>query len=160
MRSATRCRGLAKSGILGVMKFVCDAPDGKTWFRIESEAEAILESDVMRHAVAKYFCQEREQAVAAYEPPPGGSLFEQEIGLEPHVQRTMARFLTLRDADGNGLATAMLPPDGAAPASFRPIIVGVANADPYPAHGEAIRALADHAGMKLDRDRCFPYRRG
>lgn len=141
------------------MKFVCDAPGDKTWFRIESEAEAILESELMQHAVGKYFLQEREKAVASYEPP-GGSYFEQEIGLGAHVQRTMARFLTLRDADGHGLATAMLPPGGAAPGSFRPIIVGLANADPYPAHGEAIRALAEHAAMKLERERCFPYRRG
>ena len=35
------------------MKYVCDAPGGNTWFRIESEAEAATESEAMRHAVEK-----------------------------------------------------------------------------------------------------------
>ena len=35
------------------MKYVCDAPDGKTWFRIEAEGEAVAESETMRHAVEK-----------------------------------------------------------------------------------------------------------
>ena len=33
------------------MRYVCDAPGGKTWFRIETEAEAVAESETMRHAV-------------------------------------------------------------------------------------------------------------
>src|SRR5579859_6668311 len=33
------------------MQYVCDAPDGKTWFRIETESEAQGESDAMNHAV-------------------------------------------------------------------------------------------------------------
>ena len=33
------------------MRFVCDAPDRTTWFQIETEAEAALESDLMQHAV-------------------------------------------------------------------------------------------------------------
>ena len=37
-----------------------DAYGGKTWFRIETEATA--EADVMRHKVAKYFCQEKDRA--------------------------------------------------------------------------------------------------
>src|SRR3979490_1043024 len=41
------------------MKYVCDAYGGKTWFRIETEAEATAEADVMRHNVAKYFGQEK-----------------------------------------------------------------------------------------------------
>ena len=44
------------------MKYVCDAPAGKTWFRIETEAEAASESDVMRHAVEKFFRKEQEKA--------------------------------------------------------------------------------------------------
>ncbi len=35
------------------MRFVCDAAGGKTWFRIETEAEAAQESELMRHAVEK-----------------------------------------------------------------------------------------------------------
>lgn len=43
--------------------------------------------------------------------------------------------------------------------TFRPIIVGMANADPYVEHAEAIRALGQHFGIALERSRCYPYRR-
>ena len=74
----------------------------------------------------------------------------------------MPLFLTLRDSDGTGLVTAMLPPGGIDPADtpFRPIVVGPGNADTYPAHGDAIEKLAAHFGLALDREHCFPYRRG
>jgi hypothetical protein len=140
------------------MKFVCDAPGEKTWFRIETQAEAAVESDVMRHAVEKFFRQEREKAAQSYQPP-SRSFIEQDIGLNAHVQRAMPLFLTLRDAEGNALATAMLPPEGRDDRNFRTIIVGVGNDDPYPEHGDAIRALARHLGIALDRERCYPYRR-
>jgi hypothetical protein len=74
----------------------------------------------------------------------------------------MPVFLTLRDAEGNALATAMLPQR---PASGRdrlasdPVVVGPGNGDPYPEHGDAIRALGEHFGVSLDRARCYPYRR-
>ena len=45
------------------MKYVCDALGGKTWFRIETEAEAASESDAMRHAVEKFFRKEHEKAI-------------------------------------------------------------------------------------------------
>ena len=102
------------------MQFVCDAPDGKTWFRIETEAEAVLESEAMKHAVEKYF---------------------------------------LRDREGNALSTAMLPPGGRDDHNFQMIIVGPGNADPYPANEHAIRALGAHFGLRLDRERCYPYGR-
>ena len=69
----------------------------------------------------------------------------------------MPLFLTLRDAEGNGLATAMLPPGGRHMASFRVIIVGRANSDPYPSEGESIEALAKQFGLTLDRNSCYPY---
>ena len=50
------------------MRYVCDAPAGKTWFRIETEAEAVSESDVMRHAVEKFFRKEQEKAAQTYQP--------------------------------------------------------------------------------------------
>lgn len=140
------------------MKFVCDAPDRKTWFRIETEAEAERESQLMDHAVAKYFRRERNKATQSYKPRSTVN-FEQNIGLEAHLQREMPLFLTLRDAEGEGLATAMLPPGGEDDATFTKIIVGPGNADPYPAHEKAIRALAMHFGLTLDRADCFPYRR-
>ena len=69
----------------------------------------------------------------------------------------MPLFLTLRDMDGKGLATAMLPPGGKSGGAC--IIVGPGNADPYIDHAAAIEALADHFGLSLDRAHCYPYRR-
>jgi len=140
------------------MRFICDAPDGKAWFQIETEAEAALESDLMQHAVEKHFRQAREHAVTTYVPP-SGSYIERDIGLKAHLQRVMPVFLTLRDQDGNGLATAMLPPPGDDARTVRPVIVGVGNSDPYPQHGAAIRALGKHFGCVLDQVTCYPYRR-
>jgi hypothetical protein len=140
------------------MQFVCDAGGGKTWFRIETEAEALTESSVMSHAVEKYFRREREKAQAAWAPTTQ-SFIERDIGLAAHLSRAMPLFLTLRDNEGNPLATAMLPPEGKDDASFRIIIVGATNADPYPSQGEAIEALGKQFGLTLDRARCFPYGR-
>ena len=140
------------------MRYVCDAPGGKTWFRIETEGEAVAESATMVHAVEKYFRKEHDKAAQSFQPISKVN-FEREIGLKAHVQREMPVFLTLRDGDGTPLVTAMLPPGGRDDRSFRPIIVGPNNADPYPAHGDAIRALGQHFGMTLERVRCYPYRR-
>ena len=140
------------------MRYVCDAPAGRTWFRIETEAEAVAESDEMRHAVEKYFRKEQDKAAQSFRPISKVN-FEQEIGLKAHIQREMPLFLTLRDGDGNPLATAMLPPNGRDDRSFRPIIVGMANGDPYVEHADAIRALGQHFGLSLERARCYPYRR-
>jgi hypothetical protein len=137
------------------MEYVCDAPDGTTWFRLETEAEAIRESALMGHAVEKHYRQAEARARATYAPAPG-PFIEQEIGLKAHLRRTMPRFFTLRDAEGGGLATAMVPLREDA----CPIVVGVANRDPYAAHAAAIRALAAHLGRDLDRTRCYPYGRG
>jgi hypothetical protein len=140
------------------MQYVCDGPDGKTWFRLEDEMEAELESEIMAHAVAKHFRRNLESAKRTYRPTSTVS-FEQNIGLKPHLAKTMARFLTLRNQDGEALATAMLPPGGQDTPRFQCIIVGKGNSDPYTAHGAAIEALAGHYGLSLDRDHCFPYRR-
>jgi hypothetical protein len=140
------------------MQYMCDAPDGKTWFQIETEAEAVLESDLMGHAVEKHFRQAREHARKTYVPP-SGSYIEQDIGLKAHIQRVMSVFLTLRDQEGNGLATAMLPPPGQDARAVRPVIVGIGNSDSFPQHGEAIRVLGEHFGRILDRVWCYPYRR-
>ena len=49
------------------MQFVCDAPGQKAWFRIETEAEAARESELMRHAVEPgdiwRACQTKDAAV-------------------------------------------------------------------------------------------------
>lgn len=140
------------------MKYVCDAPDRKTWFRLETEIEAERESALMDHAVAKHFKRERDAAVRSFKPA-SEAYIEQGIGLAAHIQRAMPLFLTLRDWDGAALVTAMLPPVGSDDAYFRIIIVGKGNGDPYPAHAAAIQALAAHVGFALERERCFPYRR-
>lgn len=140
------------------MKYVCDAPGGATWFRVETEAEAAQESALMGHAVEKYFRREKERASQTYTPT-SSKFIERDIGLSAHIQREMPLFLTLRDADGNGLATAMLPQRGKSNDPFGCIIVGPKNADPYADHADAIAALARHLGLTLDRERCYPYRR-
>ena len=140
------------------MKYVCDAPGGRTWFRIETEAEAAQESALMEHAVEKYFRREKERAAHTYKPT-STRFIEQDIGLAAHIQRDMPLFLTLRADDGTALVTAMLPPGGQANDSFSSIIVGPKNADPYGEHADAIEALGQHFGLTLDRERCYPYRR-
>jgi hypothetical protein len=140
------------------MQFVCDA--GKfTWFRIETVGEAALESQAMGHAVEKYFREAYEQAVQSHVPSKALRAMEQNIGRADHIQRAMPVFLTLRDGEGAVLVTAMLPPMGQTESAFRPILVGPKNADPYPAHAGAIKALAKHYGLTLDPARCYPYRR-
>ena len=140
------------------MKFVCDAPDKKTWFRIETIDEAEKESILMDHAVAKHFKREREKAALSYKPT-SNVFIEQNIGLEAHLQRTMPLFLTLRNGDGDGLATAMLPPGGDDDPHFKKIIVGVGNCDPYPEHEKAIQTLGTHYRLTLKRRDCYPYGR-
>jgi hypothetical protein len=140
------------------MEYVCDAPGDRTWFRIVTEGEAAAESEAMRHAVEKHFHRERERAAESFRSL--SSVFiEQDIGKEAHIQRAMPLFVTLRDADGNTLVTAMLPPGGKKDGNFGCIIVGPGNGDPYADHDDAIRALGDHYGLALDRARCYPYRR-
>ena len=136
------------------MQYVCESTKGRTWFRIETDAEAEAETALMRHAVEKHFRREQARARKSYVPGQG---LERDIGLKAHIQRTTPLFLTLRADDGTGLATAMLPPDGKEVAEFPIIIVGPENADPYPDHGDAIEALARHYKLPLPRARCYPY---
>lgn len=141
------------------MKYVCDAPDGRTWFRIETDAEATTESELMQHAVEKHFLREKEKSKDRYRPT-SSRYIEQDIGLKAHLQRDMPMFLTLRNKDGEPKATAMLPPVGRDNGTFRIIIVGPGNSDPYSNQSNAIEALATHLGLTLDRARCYPYDRG
>lgn len=138
------------------MLHVCDAPDDKTWFRLETEIEADQESDLMGHAVAKHFRREMKKALESFKPASSVS-FEGNIGQGAHLQSVMPLFVTLRNQDGEALVTAMLPPGGRASAAVKSMVVGPKNSDPYPEHEAAIRALADHFGLSLDRQSCFPY---
>ncbi len=139
------------------MRYVCNAPGGATWFRIETEAEAEAEAALMRHSVDKYFRRYDAAARESYRAPAGAPTFEQAIGLKDHVARTMPLFLTLRSDAGEGLATAMLPPQGRNQVNFRIVIVGPDNSDPYAEHEAAIEALAQHFALTLPREECFPY---
>ncbi len=138
------------------MQYVCDAPGKRTWFRIETDAEAEAETRLMRHAVEKYFHREQLRARRSYQPGQG---IERDVGLKGHIARTAPLFLTLRADDGEGLATAMLPPSGCADPDFHFIIVGPENTDPYLHHADAIAALGRHYDLRLDRERCYPYAR-
>jgi hypothetical protein len=139
-----------------IMKYVCDAPAGCTWFGMETHAEAEEESRLMRHAVEKYFKRDEERARETYRPADASSI-ERDIGLKAHIARTMPLYLTLRADDGEPLATAMLPPEGRSQPNFRVIIVGPKNSDPYDDHAEAITRLGAHFGLALPRESCFPY---
>ncbi len=138
------------------MEYVCDAPNDLTWFRLTTEGEAVAESLEMGHAVEKHYRRERERAAESYQPITSVYI-EQDIGKESHIQRAMPLFLTLRNQDGKALITAMLPPPGRGGGQC--IVVGPNNADPYPDHADAIRALGAHFGLTLDRAQCYPYRR-
>ena len=130
----------------------------RTWFRLVTEGEAALESEVMRHAVEKHFRREREQAAESFRPLT--SVFiEQDIGKEAHIRRAMPLFLTLRDEEGNAAGHRHAAAGRTRDRSFGCIIVGPANADPYMQHADAIEALAEHFGIPLDRAHCYPYRR-
>lgn len=124
---------------------------------METQAEADRESEAMRHAVAKHFQRAVDAARMSYRPREGLAAFERDIGLKDHIARTAPVFLTLRDAEGNPLATAMLPSVSAPKDRFRAIIVGPANSDPYAGHADAIAALGAHFGLLLPRETCFPY---
>jgi hypothetical protein len=139
------------------MRYVCDAPGGRTWFRLETEGEAEAEAALMRHAVDKHFRRFQGAARETYRAPKDVPTFERDIGLRDHIARSMPLFLTLRADDGEGLATAMLPPEGRNQANFRIIIVGPDNADPFAAQADAIAALGLHFGAELKREACYPY---
>src|SRR5258706_4639331 len=119
------------------MQYVCEAPNGKAWFRIETEGEAVHESRLMSHMVEKYFRREREKAVQSWRPERPNAI-ERDIGLEAHVQREMPLFLTLRDGERNALTTAMLPPGGKDRCGVRIIIAVPAKAAPSPQAGAGI----------------------
>jgi hypothetical protein len=138
------------------MKYVCDAPDGSAWFRIETEEEASAESALMRHSIERYFRAEMEKARQSFRPP-SSVFFEQEIGLRAHLQRETPLFLTLRNDSGTPCVTAMLPQARDPERQVRPIILGQANTDPYMKYADAILALGKHLHLTLDRARCYPY---
>jgi hypothetical protein len=69
------------------------------------------------------------------------------------VQRVTPVLRTLRDTD----PIPFLPPGGRDDPSFRIMIVGPENRDAYCDQNDAIRALGEHFGLTLSRDRCYLY---
>src|SRR6476620_12186754 len=110
--------GRAREGRL--MRFICDAANGQTWFQFETEAEAAQESKLMRHAVEKHFRLAYEEASQSYDPA-GIPYIEQDIRRGTHIQRAMSMFLTLRDDEGRPLVTAMLPAAKGPDLASRPV---------------------------------------
>ena len=139
------------------MEYICDAPGDRTWFRLVSEGEAVMESEVMRHAVEKYFRREWEKASKSFKPLTS-VFFEQDIGLAAHIQREMPFFLTLRDEEGTPLVTAMLPSGGRRDRSFGLHHRRAGQYRSLQAARRCDRALAEHFDMPLDRAHCYPYR--
>ena len=82
--------------------------------------------------------------------------FEQNIGLVFDIRRQMPLFLTLRDAEGSGLVTAIRPPGGRDYLGFEIIIVGKRNSYPYPQHESAIHALGAHLASLSNEGAAFP----
>ena len=136
------------------MQYVCDAGE-YTWFRIETLGEASLESRVMNHTLETNFREAYEAAARLHTPSKSVRFVEQNIGLKAHIQRTMPMFMTLRAQDGTPLVTAILPPAGRDERSFRPLVIGSANTNPYTKHGAAIRKLAEHYSLSLDPTRSY-----
>ena len=87
------------------MQYVCDAPDGKTWFRIETAEEAAKESALMNHAVEKHFRQQWDAAATSFKPA-SNVYIEQNIGLKSHVQREMPLAHSPKKAQGCLIRTA------------------------------------------------------
>ncbi|MBS0469868.1 MAG: hypothetical protein JSR60_02265 [Proteobacteria bacterium] len=132
------------------MQYVCDAPGRKTWFRIETDGEATLESEAMQHGVDNHFRDSRTQAAASYRPARNLHPIERDIGLKAHIAHRMPIFLTLREHDGTALATAILPPDAKPDPDFAPMIVGPQYSDPKSSQADAIAALEKHFGLNLE----------
>lgn len=143
------------------MQYVCNAPGGKTWFRIESGEEALLEQDALKNSVDVQFENARRTAVQKYQPAPRLHHFERDIGLKAHLMRTMPMFLTLRDREGAPLANAMLPPCGRDDGSYACKIVGPGGSDALSSHPDAAEALATHFGLSIreqvaEHHFCYP----
>jgi len=139
------------------MQYVCDAPKGKTWFRIETEGEAAHESRLMSHTVENISAASgRRQSSPGVRSAqrdrarhrPRGPCTARDAAF-PHVARQGGQCTGYSDAATGGKDRG----------GFRIIIVAASNADPYPEQDAAIAALGAHFGLTLDRHRCFPYGR-
>ena len=129
------------------MKYICDAPDGKTWFRLETEIDAEQESSLMDHCVVERFRRERARAIQNCRRQSTMSV-GQDVGLERQVRVKMPIFLTLRDRAGAALVTAVLAHGTYEEPGAAFLIVGKGNSDPYPDHSAAIEASTGRAASR------------
>jgi hypothetical protein len=134
------------------MQYVCDAPGRKTWFRIETDGEALLEAELMRNAIEVQYENARLAAVQTYQPSQRLQSFERNIGLKAHLERSMPIFLTLRDSEGTPLANAMLPPGGRENGLHTTRVVGPNGADAMRFEPEAVKALEKHYNIAIEAD--------
>ena len=115
------------------------------------------ESEVMRHAVEKYFRRERERRRESFKPLT--SVFiEQDIGKAAHISARCRSSSPCAMRTARRRSRPCCRPGGGG-IGRGCIIVGPANTDPYKQHADAIEALAEHFDMPLDRAHCYPYRR-
>lgn len=135
------------------MQFICDAPGQKSWFRIETENEAIFEAEAMKVSIDAPFRIERDAAVQSYRPQARLRAIERDIGLGAHVLRTMPIYLTLRDREGTALANAVLPAKDDLQEDHHAVVIGPGHADPFASQAEAIHALELHYGVSLQTKR-------
>lgn len=133
------------------MQFICEAPGQKTWFRIETEGEAVDDAEAMRHAMDYRFRHERQLAIRSYNPNTDARTAEN--GLGAHLRRTMPIFLTLRGSDGLPLATAIVPQIAG---YYAANVVGPSYTDAYAREQDAIAALEAHLGRSLRRESYSP----
>ena len=131
---------------------------GERGFGLETEGEATRESENMCHAVERYYRREREKAAQTFRPRSDGLLRAGDWSQGPHPARNAA-IPDVARRERRGSRHRHAAPRGREDRSFRTIIVGRDNGDPYLQYGDAIRALGRHFGTSLERARCYPYRR-
>mgnify|MGYP000667971898 CR=1 FL=1 len=90
------------------MQYVCESTKGRTWFRIETDAEAEAETTLMRHAVEKHFRREQARARKSYVPGQGlerdiarlrGQIHEHDVTIGEKERRTLEVVLHLPISD-------------------------------------------------------------
>jgi len=140
------------------MQYVCEAPGRKVWFRIESSAEAALESAVMKNAIEFQYENAHRAAIQTYQPSSRLHFVERDIGLKSHIARTMPMFLTLRDGEGKHLVNAVLPPCGREDDTFACRIVGPGGMDALTAEADAVEVLEKHFGLSVHKKHSVSHR--
>lgn len=115
------------------MRDVLDLGDGCRWVEIETQADADAAGRATRTGVAWHFQRELAARSRGRRPTP---------------------YYALSRPDGGILAIGCVAPAGEGGST---IMVGCANADPWPDHAEAIARLGDRIRRHLGPE-CYPRR--